>query len=51
MKYTALIKYLRTGLIAEGPFFKTRKLANIWVNEQMEIWEEDRGYKIVEDME
>jgi hypothetical protein len=46
-KYMVLIKHLNTDLVVEGPFFKRRKDAKVWMEAQMMIWEDERAFKIV----
>jgi hypothetical protein len=44
-----LVKDLRTEEIIDSVPFSTVETAEIWMDAQMLIWEEDRAYKIVED--
>lgn len=46
-----LVKDLRTEEIIDSVPFATSESAEIWMDAQMLIWEEDRAYKIVEDVE
>ena len=46
-----LVKDMHTENIIDVIPFASVKSAEIWVDAQMLIWEEDRGYKIVEDVE
>jgi hypothetical protein len=48
---TVLVKDMRAEKIIDLVPFASVKSAEIWIDAQMLIWEEDRGYKIVEDME
>lgn len=46
-----LVKDLRTEKIIDSVPFSYVEFAEIWVDAQMMIWEEERAYKIVEDKE
>lgn len=46
--YTILEKDTRNNKIAAIATFTSRKSAEIWVDGLSQIWEEERGYKIVE---
>ena len=48
---TVLVKDCRTEEIIDFVSFASAQSAEIWVDAQMMIWEEDRAYKIVEDVE
>lgn len=44
---TVLVKDLRTETIIDTVEFHSVDSAEIWVDAQMLIWEEDRAYKII----
>lgn len=44
-----LVKDMRTEKIIDSVTFASVESAEIWMDAQMMIWEEDRGYKLVED--
>jgi hypothetical protein len=48
---TVLVKDMRTEKIIDMIPFTSVESAEIWIDAQMRIWEEDRGYKIVECIE
>lgn len=48
---TVLVKDMRTESIIDMIPFASIESAEIWIYDQMMIWEEDRGYKIVECVE
>ncbi len=48
---TVLVKDLHNEQIIDMVQFASIKSAEIWIDAQMLIWEEDRAYKIVEDVE
>jgi hypothetical protein len=48
---TVLVKDMRTEEIIDMIPFASVESAEIWIDAQMLIWEEDRGYKIVECIE
>lgn len=48
---TVLVKDMRTEQIIDMIQFASSQSAEIWIDAQMLIWEEDRAYKIVEDVE
>lgn len=48
---TVLVKDMRTEEIIDMVPFASTESAEIWIDAQMLIWEEDRGYKLVEDVE
>lgn len=48
---TVLVKDMRTEEIIDLVPFASVESAEIWIDAQMLIWEEERGYKIVEDVE
>jgi hypothetical protein len=45
-----LVKDLRTETIIDTVEFHNIQSAEIWMDAQMIIWEEDRAYKIVENV-
>ena len=45
-----LVKDMRTEEIIDSVPFASVESAEIWMNAQMLIWEEDRGYKLVENV-
>lgn len=47
-EYQVLVKNTATEDVTVAGTFVTYAAAVIWVEEQMEIWYEDRAYKIVE---
>lgn len=47
-EYKVLVKNTQTENVTEAGTFSTYQAAVLWMEEQMEIWYEDRAYKIVE---
>jgi len=45
-----LVKDMRTEKIIDSVPFASIESAEIWMNAQMMIWEEDRAYKLVENV-
>jgi hypothetical protein len=45
-----LVKDMRTEKIIDSVPFASVESANIWMDAQMLIWEEDRAYKLVENV-
>jgi hypothetical protein len=48
---TVLVKDMRTEEIIDSVPFASAISAEIWIDAQMLIWEEDRGYKLVGNVE